>query len=51
MKSMKIKTRIINFILMFLVVVMMLPIKASARGEIDLSHPGDLTLVYQSRKT
>ena len=51
MKNMKIKTRIINFILMFFVVAMMMPVTASARGEIDLSQPGDLTLLYHSQKT
>ncbi|MCR5558205.1 MAG: Cna B-type domain-containing protein [Butyrivibrio sp.] len=51
MKNMKIKKRIINFILMFFVVAMMVPVTASARGEIDLSQPGDLTLGYHSQKT
>ena len=51
MKNMKIKTRIINFILMFFVVAMMMPVTASARGEIDLSQPGDLTLMYRSQRT
>lgn len=51
MKNMKIKVRIINFILMFLLVAEMSPITVKARGEIDLSQPGSLTLVYQSHVT
>ena len=44
------KLNIAALLIMIMVITLSMPVKVSARGTIDLSQPGDMTIIYQSRE-